>query len=228
MKLDIDATTVPSIWQLADQVPVLEIYADEPFDTSDGQTVLAGSAERGDFCKRVECAVVNNVLSIPTIEQIDSTEDSPTNQLATYSAYIRAVGQEPIPWLLNFPLAPITQPDVLTLEWTSIRIHAEGVTPRRDSDTYTKQQTDDLVDRKIAAAFGVAGILAKGRTDMLAGQAAVASDKVLESSNIQLTGQEVGVSGTLYVSDRVPGEGFTIASQNGADEGKVGWVILAA
>jgi hypothetical protein len=129
MQINIDTTSTPNIWQLRDQAPTLEIYADQQFDNAQGGTVLAGSVARGDCCKRVLGSVANNTLTFPTIVAIDTTEDSPTNQGATYSAYIRARGQDPIPWLLNFPLEPIVRQGVTSRSWTDIRQHA--ALPRR-------------------------------------------------------------------------------------------------
>lgn len=228
-KIDIDSTTTPNIWQLADQAPALEIYADEPFDNTEGQTILQGDVNMGDCCKRVVGSVASNVLSFPKIEQINTTEDSLTNQAATYSAYIKAAGREPIPWLLGFSLAPITVPGVTSVNWTSVRIHAAGVTPRRTNEVYTKQQTDAAIAAALLA-LGLGGgvITAKGTVVMAAGVAVVVSNKTLIDSIILLTGQEPGVNGTLYVNGRTPGVGFTIGSTNGADGGNVGWAILFA
>lgn len=225
MKIDIDGHTTPNIYQLTDQAPTLEIYADETFDTSDGQTVLAGSVHNGDFCKRVVCSVASNVLSIPAIEDIDTTEDALTNQQATYSAYIRAAGREPIPWQLQFPLAPITVQGALSVSWATIRIHAIGVIGRR-LDADWQQHVSDLIAAAIAG-IGEGVVVAKGTAVMAAGEATVTDFHVLSNSIIQLTGQDAGVRGSLFVLSRTPGVGFTINSSDGGDQGDVGWTILA-
>lgn len=228
MRRDIQSCSTPNIWNLTDTEPVLAIFADQDFDTSDLQRVLAGNTQDNTLCLRITCSVGSGVLSVPTVSQINTTEDSPDNQRATYSAWLLTTNQLPIPWLQSFsiPTSPITPPAAIS--WTELRIHKAGILARDQSDTYTKQQVRDLIEIAIAEALGDAGILAKGVAAMTAGSAAVSTDVVTPSSNIQLTGQEVGVSGTLYVSDRVPGVGFTISSSNGADAGSVGWMVVAA
>lgn len=227
MKLTIDSQSTSNIWQLTDAAPVLEIYANEQFDTPDGQTVLPGNVELGDLCRRVVGAVVANVLTFPVITNFDSTEDSITNQRATYSAYIRANGREPIPWLLNFPVAPIKVAGATSVNWSSIRIHAARVIARRTNDVYTKQQTEDAITARLIN-FPGNSVLENGLAPMVAGQAAVSSAALPASSVIHLTSQDEGVSGTPRVGVKTPGAGFTILSSNGADEGNVGWTIIAA
>lgn len=202
---------------------MLETYADQDFDTSSGQRMLQGDIVAGALCRRDVCAVVSGVLSVPTIADIDTTEDSPDNQTATYSTYLRATNQQLIPWLLNYRI-PVGA-DVIT--WITLRIHKAGIIQRSPLDTYTKQEILALISQAIATALGAGGVIDKGTTTMLGGVAAISSTHVTPTSNIQLTGQDSGVNGTLSVLSRVPGSGAIIKSSNGADAGTIGWVIFA-
>lgn len=228
MKRDINSCSTPNIWNITDDAPVLAIFADQDFDTSDGQRVLAGNTQDNTLCLRITCSVGSGVLSVPTVSQINTTEDSPDNQRATYSVWLLTTNQLPIPWLQSFSIPTSPTTPAASISWTELRIHKAGILARDQTDTYTKQQVRDLIEIAIAEALGDSGILAKGVVTMAAGVAAVSSAVVTPSSNIQLTGQDSGVSGTLYMSDRVPGVGFTISSNNGADAGSVGWMIVAA
>lgn len=224
MKRNISSLSTANIWNLTDQAPVLETYADVQFDTSDNQTWYPGDPQAGTLCRRDTCSVAAGVLSVPTLTNFDTTEDSPNNQTATYSTYIRATNQQLIPWLLNYRVPVGTA----AISWTTLRIHKAGVISRDPANTYTKQEVLDLLASMIASIGTSGGVLAKGNAPMTAGSAAVSNVLTAVDSIIQLTGQEAGVSGTLYISDRVPGSGFTISSSNGADEGDVGWIMLAA
>lgn len=66
---------------------------------------------------------------------------------------------------------------------------------------------------------------ARGRVTLEAGEASVETALVGADSDIFLTGQSGGVSGTPYVLARDPGVGFDIASSNGGDAGPVSWVL---
>lgn len=228
MKRDIQSSSTPNIWNLTDDAPVLAIFADQDFDTSDGQRVLAGNTQDNTLCLRITCSVGSGVLSVPTVSQINTTEDSPDNQRATYSAWLLTTNQLPIPWLQSFSIPTSPTTPAASISWTELRIHKAGILARDQTDTYTKQQVRDLIEIAIAEALAEAGILAKGVATMTAGIAAVSTAVVTPSSNIQLTGQEVGVNGNLYISDRVPGVGFTISSSNGTDSGSVAWILFAA
>lgn len=228
MRRDISSTSTPNIWNITDDAPILAIFADQDFDTADLQRVLAGDTVANLLYLPTVCSVAAGILSVPTVSQINTTEDSPDNQRATYSAWLLTTNQQPILWLQTFsiPTSPIVPPAAMS--WTELRIHKAGILARDQTDTYTKQQVRDLIEIAIAEALGESGILAKGVATMTAGVAAVSTVAVTPSSNIQLTGQDSGVSGTLYVSDRVPASGFTISSGNGADDGSVAWIIFAA
>lgn len=56
-------------------------------------------------------------------------------------------------------------------------------------------------------------------------RALVETTAIEAESVVMLTGQDADASGNLYVIARVPGESFTIASENGAASGFVGWEI---
>jgi hypothetical protein len=66
---------------------------------------------------------------------------------------------------------------------------------------------------------------ARGAATLAAGQAVVLTPFVTADSLVQLTAQDDLTIGTLRVSARMPGAGFTISSSDGADRGLVAWEI---
>ena len=224
MQLDIDATETPAQYQLTDNGPALEIYANEQFDTDDGKTVMPGDPERGDFLHRVVGSVAANVITFPKVEGIYSTEDSLTNQLATYSAYIRITGQPLIPWLERFPIPPLNQ-GMASWSWTRLRIHAAGVLARRSAEVYTKQQTDSA----IAAALLQGGTLAaSGFATLEDGEILVPTQSVVVTSKIGTFSMDEFVTGNLRApaADIIAGVSFMIRSTNPGDNGVVSWFIV--
>nr|AUN37444.1 hypothetical protein [uncultured bacterium] len=193
MKLNIDAQETPANWGVSDLAPALEIYADQPFDTDDGKHVFAGSVEgEGDFRHRAVGAVENEIAVFPSILGVYSTEDSLTDQEATYSAYIRVKGREPIPWLLNFPLAPLAQGQT-SVSWTQIRIHARQPRARRDGNVYTRTETDQAI-----AAFLLAFQQGKMPSDvalMVDGVAEVQTGLAQVTSRVFASSMDGGITG---------------------------------
>jgi hypothetical protein len=71
-----------------------------------------------------------------------------------------------------------------------------------------------------------AALRKNGNATLSGGTVTVLSSLVAAASNIQLTGQDDNVSGSLRISARTIGVSFTITSTNGADSGVVGWSIF--
>lgn len=74
---------------------------------------------------------------------------------------------------------------------------------------------------------GSGGFAASGTAALSAGTTTVSTAAIGPGSVVLLTGQDGGVTGSLYVSARNAGVDFTITSTNGADGGNVGWAIVA-
>jgi hypothetical protein len=225
VRIDIDELRTVANWGLADTAPALEIYADKSFKTSDGLSVLAGSVERQDFRHRVVGTVVDGVATFPKIAGIYTTEDSLTNQQATYSAYIRVAGREPIPYLVRFPLAPLLGPQ-LSVSWTTVEIHALEPIARRSSDVYTRQQTENAIAAAIQQAL--ASRLRSGVATLVNGEVEVTSDVVKADSRIAVNSMDENVTGVLRAPQAgiIENESFLIQSTNADDNGFVSWLIL--
>lgn len=225
MQIDIDELKTPAIWGLTDLAPALEIYADEPFDTNDGLSVLAGDVNLGDFRHRVIGAVAGGVATFPPIVGIYTTEDSLTNQLATYSAYIRVAGRAPIPYLERFPLAP-PHGNQVSVSWTSIKIHALAPIARRSSDVYTKTQTENAIQAAILSAL--ASRLTSGVATLIDGEAEVPNSFVRLESRIVSYSMDENVTGTLRtgLADIIEHESFVIRSTEVGDNGQVAWIMV--
>ncbi len=225
MQIEIDELKTPANWGLADTAPALEIYADEPFDTNDGLSVLAGDVRLGDFRHRVVGSVADSIATFPKVVGIYTTEDSLTNQLATYSAYIRVAGREPIPYLVRFPLAPVNGPH-LSVSWTTIKIHALEPIARRSSDVYTRQQTENAIQAAIQSAL--ASRISSGVAVLEDGEAEVLSNVIKFDSRIAVTSMDESITGVVSAPKAgiVENESFLIRSTNGGDNGFVSWLIL--
>ena len=150
MQRSIEAHSTANIWQLTDLAPVLEIYANQQFDTSGGQSWMPGDPTRQDIFRSVQLSVSSNELVFPTIANIDTTEDSPNNQKATYSAWIRAANREPIEWLLQFRIPPSTTNPISSISWTTLRILKNGIIARNINETLGRLQIMALIEQMIA------------------------------------------------------------------------------
>ena len=221
MKLNIDPLETPANWGAADTAPALEIYADVTFDTSDSKTVLAGNVELGDFRHRVVGSVLDEVATFPPIIGIYSTEDSLTNQMATYTAYIRLQGREPIPYLERFRIPPLTRPEMTSTSWTRLRIHNQGVIPRGPGEEWKI-----FVLSAIEAAIGQQ--TKAGLATLVDGEVEVPNSLVTINSKIAPFSMDENVTGSLRatVADIIEHESFVIRSTNDADEGRVGWIMI--
>jgi hypothetical protein len=225
MQLDIDPTETPAIYGDSDLAPAFEIYANEQFDTDDAKTVLPGSVELSDFRYRVICNVENEVLVIPRISGIYSTEDSKTNQLATYSAYLRVKGRDPIPWLERFRIPPL-RTSMESMSWSRLRIHNQGVIARAPIDAYTKQQTNDLIALALLAFSN--STITSGLAELVDGSAVIPTQQVFATSRILAFSMDAGVTGRLRAeqSEIVDEESFRIQSTSDGDNGAIMWLLL--
>ncbi len=88
--ITIAATTIPG-WQGNSSGVSLRIYVNEDFTAQSGtlypKSVTANPSSLGTFFQSYSCSVAAGQLGIPQV-QLDSTEDSPDNPDATYSAVL--------------------------------------------------------------------------------------------------------------------------------------------
>lgn len=164
MEIQIDSFSTPNIWGMSDTTPALEIYANDLFETSDQKPVLPGNPTIGDLRHRVVGMVSSGVASFPAVTGIYTTEDSPTNQRATYSAFIRVRGRELIPFLERFRLP--TLPVGNSMSWNTIRLHNSAPLARLNNDTYTRQQILDLIAGLPAPTVPDASASVKGKAKL--------------------------------------------------------------
>jgi len=225
MLLSIDPDETPAIWGLSDLAPALEIYANELFVAAEGKTILPGNVELGDFRHRVVGSVTDGVALFPQVNGIYSTEDALDNQLATYSAFIRVAGRDPIPWLEDFSIQPL-QNGLISTSWPRLRIHKNATRSRRSNDVYTKQQTNSAIEAALLQFRG--SLMPSGVALMDGGEAWVSTEKVFVTSAIILTAMDAGITGVLRAAqeDIADSEGFMIRSSQQGDSGAVSWLIL--
>lgn len=254
MKVIIEQHLTLSVFQFPQTTGIeLRIYANAPFITFNGQAFPVGSPNTpNSWYLPVACSIQGgNELNIPSFE-IDSTEDSPTDRSATYTAWLFA-GDERlgnVPFLTGFSVPQV--PAVQT--WTDLVLHRDSFNPPPRQGVYDV----GVVEYKISEALGLRhmgsindpGMLAlqdppvdpsfpialgpnspgvtraSGLATLVAGTVIVLSSAVSATCGILLTGQADGASGTLWVSAKVNGVSFTITSSNDTDDGVVFWEIV--
>lgn len=220
MKENIDPDETPPIYGGTDAAPTLEIYANEPFTTSDGKPIPAGNVMQGDFRYRVVCSVEDEVLMIPAVLGIYSTEDAIDNQQATYTAYLRIKNREPLIWLDQFSIPPLTG-EMTSTSWARLRLHKAGNIARRSSEVWTKQQTQAAID------LAVGQTTKTGVAELIGGEVEVPHGLVTAESRIGAFSLDENVIGTPRVTqaDIIPGESFAIRTNNADDNGLVFWIM---
>lgn len=126
MKSIIEAQNTPNIWQFPQNTAVeLRIYANAPFMTYNGQNIPAGHPNTpNSWYLPVVCEIQGDgdILYRPSFE-IDTTEDSPTDRSATYTAWLFAnderVGN--VPFLAGFAI-----PTFANQTWTDLILHRDA------------------------------------------------------------------------------------------------------
>ena len=258
MKVIVEPQNTPDLWRLGGTEALLQIRANQSFDTFNGQYIPASRVDVG-LCLEKACPITSNSLLIPEI-QIDSTEDSLTNPSATYSAVLIAKRRR-IDFLLDFrvPSAP------LNTNWPALRLRKAARIPLRFNNTYTAGEIDALLmlyigqlrtasSTQIGMAMSSApavdpttpihvsvtdplwnsllagsGLLGgAGRAVLVDGQATVATTAVKSTSAVICASLSEGVTGTLRAVNIVTGVGFNIVSSNPGDAGEVAWMISAS
>lgn len=157
MKVIIEAINSPSVYRYSQTTGVtLRIYANTTFTTYDGQVVLAGSPNNlNSHYLEVECEIQGgNILYIPSFE-IDSTEDSPTDRTATYTAWLFASGERlgTNPFLAGFGVPTSIDPATGTAEtqtWTRLVLHRDSRNPPPRQGVYDIGQVEYLITQALA------------------------------------------------------------------------------
>lgn len=134
---------------------VLRIYANRPFETFDGQSVPAGSPKNpNSWFLPVPCSLNGTKLHIPSFE-IDSTEDSPTDRSATYTAWLYAGNAQvgTVPWLTGFAVPALLDPLTLLAAnqtWASLILHRDAKNPPPRQGVYDIGQVEYLITQALA------------------------------------------------------------------------------
>lgn len=198
----------------------LRIYANASFATEDGETILQGLiGQRYTLFKEVICTVDGATLNIPQFT-LPSTEGSPTNRRATYTAILfTSQGARVRPnFMTNFAV-----PDSLeTQTWTTLALHQNARNPSPSEGVIDIGQVEYMIQEAIDGLQ----IQQAGTASLVAGEASVGSSVVESDSVIITTGQAETVSGQVRAVNIVEGESFDLLSTNLADEGNVGWILL--
>lgn len=138
MKIIIEAINTPQVWHHGGTTAELRIYADQDFQTADGQVIPHGNmGSNNTFYLPVICTILGNVLTIPSFE-IDSTVDSLSDAYATYSAEIVATNGKRIPYLTNFRVNTL-QPGDPSLTWGEIILAIDGFKSASQTDMLVRQ-----------------------------------------------------------------------------------------
>lgn len=180
----------PSIYQFPQETGVeLRIYANSPFMTYNGQFIPAGHPNTpNSWYLPVACEIQGgNIFYRPSFE-IDSTEDSPTDRSATYTAWLFANGERlgNVPFLAGFGVPALIDPLTLLAAnqtWTSLILHRDAKNPPPRQGVYDIGQVEYLITQAL-------GLLRMGSKD--------------EVGNVALTTDPVDPQFPIAVSDTDP------------------------
>lgn len=126
MRVLIEGTNTPSVYQFAGLTAVLRIEAIKGFTTFNGQLVPPSTGNEQDFYLEVALDTSGEQLLIPTIE-IDSTEDaypwdsSVTGDVPGYRAYFKLSNGRRIPYFNKFKVPTLADGDP-SMQWDEIRV----------------------------------------------------------------------------------------------------------
>jgi hypothetical protein len=141
MKVKVEMQNTPDVWRLGGETAFLRIFANQSFDTSDGEFVPQSHVNSGLYLE-VPCQISGYSLVIPEVE-LDSTEDSPTNPRATYTATLVTFRKNVIkPEFLSSFRVPSTAPNTT---WPNLRLHRSPRIPLRGSCAYNSAQIEFLL-----------------------------------------------------------------------------------
>lgn len=153
-KVQVEAMQSTEIWHYKQRTGLeLRIFADETFQTSDGETWDQGNPRNGTskHYMPVPLALNGNKLSYPGFE-LDTTEDSPTKADPRLSAYVFAGKTLLFHRLLGFAV-PVTFPNVIT--WEALEQHRDA---RRGPRPFPGSYDVGVVENLIARALGLRNV----------------------------------------------------------------------
>lgn len=187
-------------------------------------TGMGGTLKGLGFHWESAITVVSNRALAAAVADLPTTDNAIPAHTARYQVYIydvrgnlkARINQTPYHLHSNLP-------DTFT--WAEWR-NANEFVQFRGSTTFIGDYI--TVAAMIAAALTRLMPAAQGRVALSGGTATVLSSLVSSTSNIQLTGQDSGISGSLGVLTRTAGVSFVIQSSNGLDEGEVSWLLFDA
>lgn len=215
--------------------------------SADGEIIAAGES------RVVGTASITALRpTLPAIT-LPSTSAGLDDQTAKWTITLHRTGraQAVSTVLADFPLPISFEPSVT---WAQIKIHKNGKQPLRDTQTYTKTETDYQISLAMGnlnrASLGVLGRIetatipadplhpkavldedpriarATGTDVLVAGlPTTVLSALVAANSPIELIPADNNITGRLYPSNRVVGVSFDAQSENGADSGSFRYTI---
>lgn len=171
MKVIIEQHLTPSVFQFPQTTGIeLRIYANAPFITLNGQAIPAGSPHTpNSWYLPVACNIQgDDELDIPSFE-IDSTEDSPTDRTATYTAWLFAGDEQlgSVAFLTGFGIPALIDPLTqlaLNQTWTSLTLHRDARNPPPRQGVYDIGQVEYL----ITAALGLLRMASETQVGMVA------------------------------------------------------------
>lgn len=142
MKVTIEPQNTPDVWRLGGTEALMQIRANQSFDTFNGQYVPQGRVDEGLFLEQV-LTIDNHVLNIPSVE-LDSTTDSLTNKTATYTVSLLTSRRKLI--RPHFFVGRVPHTLAPNTTWPVLRNAQPGRIPvRLLLDTYSKDEIHTLI-----------------------------------------------------------------------------------
>lgn len=150
MKVNVEQEKTAAIWRYTQTVDLhYRIYANEKFQTSDGEIIHEGSPfKNSPAYRKVPCSLSGDLELIAEDFEIDSTEDSPDHPDVRYSAYIFSRDTRLTTRLIGFPVPQTAG----TLTWDRLTLHRDARARSVVRSGYYDQPTVEfLIERALAS-----------------------------------------------------------------------------
>lgn len=142
MKVTIEAQNTPDVWRLGGTEALMQIRANQSFDTFGGQFMPQGRVDEGLYLEQV-LTVDNHVLNIPSVE-LDSTTDALGKKDATYTVSLLTSKRKLI--RPHFFVGRVPHTLAPNTTWPVLRNAQPGTIPvRLLLDTYSKDEIHTLI-----------------------------------------------------------------------------------
>lgn len=180
-----------------------------------------GEVVQPDIYRRETCIVVGRDRTIPFISNIPTTTDAMPND-ATWDIYFEDQQHTKRDVLIAGAVLPHTHPSPVV--WSDIVNfnNPPGFIPGPNYGI-SYDQAILLINQMRNQIAG--NTVATGMATLVGGQATILDSHVATNSPIGGFSMSENVTGPFRFINRVPGVSFDIASENGADEGNVHWII---